>query len=83
MPLPALMSPLFRTVMSALAPRMPGPVAVVMVPLLMMSVLPVSLDLMPAALGPLTLIVPLLINVLFDPRASRPWLPDPVVVMVP
>lgn len=32
---------------------------------------------------PLTLIVPLLINVLFDPRASRPWLPDPVVVMVP
>jgi hypothetical protein len=47
MPLPALMSPLLRTVMLASAPRMPGPVAVVMVPLLIMSVLPVSFDLMP------------------------------------
>jgi hypothetical protein len=38
---------------------------------------------MPAALGPLTLIVPLLINVLFEPRASRPKPRDPTVVTVP
>lgn len=43
----------------------------------------VSVDRMPAAFGPLTLIVLLLINVLFEPRASRPKPREPAVVTVP
>jgi len=38
---------------------------------------------MPAKFGPLTLIVPLLINMLFEPRASRPKPREPAVVTVP
>ena len=37
----------------------------------------------PRRFGPLTLIVPLLINVLFEPRASRPKPREPAAVTVP
>src|SRR5712671_2200475 len=55
-----------------------------MVPLLVI-VVPavVSVVRMPAELVPLTLIVPVLINVLFVPRASRPKPRLPVVVTMP